>query len=392
MKAAVLGIGRMGTAISWAMKELGFYVIGVDSNSEGADNFRSSIEGAASFSNDLTNFSLIKDRTEWGTFYLIQEASHGTKTLEDALSFEKPDIVISSLPYHQTEEAAKWCIDNGMRYCDLGGKVDVSRSINEYAKKKAKVPVFTDLGLAPGWVNILAEEGYRKLYGGAEITSVEMMVGGLPDYLESNENPLRYGVTWSVDGLINEYKDDCLVLEDGKIKTVEGMSGLQDVEGESFGQMEAFCTSGGASHTLESMRERGVKNCFYKTLRYKGHRDIVRFLIRDCGLEDEVLNRIFTRGCGYATKDEVIVVARVHKDNKTWNEEKVVKVDDRFSAMQRATAFPASAVAALMAEGVFDGEKSQCRGYWDCFSKNLSYKDVPFEEFDKKLTSLFALV
>ncbi len=166
------------------------------------------------------------------------------------------------------------------------------------------------------------------------------------------------------------------------------MDGLQTVEGESFGPMEAFYTSGGASHTIHSMQERGVQNCSYKTLRYKGHRDIVRFLIRDCKLDDETLNKIFLEGCGVANKDEVIIVARVHKDNKTWNEEKVIKVDDRFSAMQKATAFPVSSVAALMAEGCFDGEKSQCRGYWDCFDKSLSYRDVPFDKFNENLKVL----
>ncbi len=195
MKAAVLGVGRMGEAICYAMNKLGFNVIGIDSYAGAADNFRKHISGPN------------------GAFYLTDER----KTFERALIFEKPDVVISSLPYHQTEEVGTWCIDNAMRYCDLGGRVDVSDNINQWARnayrgRGARKPVFTDLGLAPGWVNILAEEGYRKLYGGAEITSVEMMVGGLPDYLESNNNPLRYGVTWSIDGLINEYRDDCLVL------------------------------------------------------------------------------------------------------------------------------------------------------------------------------------
>ena len=56
-------------------------------------------------------------------------------------------------------------------------------------KSTQKKPVFTDLGLAPGLVNILAEQGYRELYGTGKIIGVEMMVGGLPDYLESNRNP-----------------------------------------------------------------------------------------------------------------------------------------------------------------------------------------------------------
>ena len=245
----------------------------------------------------------------------------------------------------------------------------------------------TDLGLAPGWVNILAEEGCRQLHG--QVDDVRMMVGGLPDYMDSSQNPLRYGITWSVDGLINEYRDDCIILEEGELKTVRGMDGLEEVEGKTFGVMEAFYTSGGASHSIHSMQKRGVKNCFYKTLRYKGHRDIVRFLIRDCELDDKTLIDIFTKGCGFVDRDEVFIIATAKSGDKTWRQEKVIKSDEQFSAMQKATAFPISAVAALMAEGVFDGKKSQCKDYYTEYSKNLSYADIPFEKFNKNLNILF---
>ena len=364
MNAVVLGIGRMGAAISWAMSQLGFNVCGVDSNPNAANNMP---EGK--------NFDfLVSDNTK--------------EFFDKVFSEKKPDIVISSLPYHQTEQVAYWCINKGVRYCDLGGRVDVSLNINNYAKNHATVPVFTDLGLAPGWVNILAEEGYRNLYGQGNKMSVEMMVGGLPSYLESNKNPLRYGITWSVDGLINEYKDDCFILKDGEIQMVKGMDGLEDVETDSLGKLEAFYTSGGASHSILSMKEKGVLNCSYKTLRYRGHRDIVKFLIRDCNLGREALNKIFLEGCGFANKDEVIIVAKVTKDNRVWREEKLINADNRFSAMQKATAFPISSVASLMAEGLFDNKKSQCTSHWEYFDKNLAYSDIPFDKFKNNLSKL----
>jgi saccharopine dehydrogenase-like NADP-dependent oxidoreductase len=363
MKAAVIGMGRMGTAIAWAMDKLGFDVFGMDTDIEAANN-------------------MPKGNRD---FFKVDDVAD---IFDGLVAQKRPDILISSLPYHQTEEVGLWCVDNGVRYCDLGGRVDVSRNINEAASNRAARPVMTDLGLAPGLVNILAEEGYRRLYGGGEIISVEMMVGGLPDYLESNNNPLRYAVTWSVAGLINEYKDDCIILEDGQIKTVKGMDGLQSVEGESFGNMEAFYTSGGTSHSIYSMKERGVQNCFYKTLRYPGHRDIIKFLIRDCNLDDQTLNKIFTDGCGHANKDEVIVVAKVRKDNKNWVKEKIIKADEQFSAMQKGTAFPIASVAALMAEGLLEGDKDQHRDYCTKYSKSLRYSDIPFDKFSEKLNIL----
>tara|TARA_Y100001963_G_scaffold107001_1_gene147860 strand:+ start:3333 stop:4466 length:1134 start_codon:yes stop_codon:yes gene_type:complete len=372
MRAVICGVGRMGTAISWAMDRLGYHVIGMDTNPKAANNIPKKI-------------NLQDGKTPNNEFFIVADAEDITKGLAAQV---KPDIVISSLPYHQTEIVGHYCVDNGIRYCDLGGRVDVSHIINEYAKEKATKPVFTDLGLAPGWVNILAEQGYRELYGDNEDVHVEMMVGGLPDYSLSNKNPLRYCVSWSPDGLINEYKDDCVVLEDGQIKTVKGMDGLEDIESNKLGKLEAFYTSGGASHSIHSMKSRGVSNCSYKTLRYRGHGKMVKFLMRDCQLDDETLNKIFVNGCGHCEKDEVIVIAKVRKSNKTWAEEKLVRSDGKFSAMQKATAFPISCVASLMAEGKMEGNKEQHRDYHTQYPKALSYADVPYQEFESRLTNL----
>jgi saccharopine dehydrogenase (NAD+, L-lysine-forming) len=351
----------MGTAIAWAMNRLGFEVCGMDTNVRAVD-------------------FMPKENSE---FFVV---SNVEDIFAKIVKQKRPDIVISSLPYHQTEEVGTWCVDNEVRYCDLGGRVDVSAGINEWAERRATRPVFTDLGLAPGWVNILAEEGVRKLHGAAD--NVKMMVGGLPDYSESVNNPLRYAVTWSVDGLINEYRDDCLILEDGQIRTVRGMDGVEQIEGEKFGPMEAFYTSGGASHSIYSMKEKGIKNCSYKTMRYQGHGDMVRFLIRDCNLDDDTLNKIFLEGCGKANKDEVFIVAEVSGGDKTWRQEKVIKSDEQFSAMQKATAFSISSVAAIMAEGKLEGNKEQHRDYWVQYPKALTYADVPYEKFKSNLTKL----
>ena len=367
-KAAVLGIGRMGSVISWAMNKLGFFVVGLDSNENSLQNFRDNINEGD------------------GSFYLTDQ-NNANKSMERALLFEKPDVVISSLPYHQTGEIALWCISNGLRYCDLGGRVDVSKDINKWAEKEAKVPVFTDLGLAPGWVNILAEHGYKKFPGPVE--EVTMMVGGLPGI--PNNPPLNYAVTWSTDGLINEYADDCQILRNGKIETVKGMDGLETVFFEMLQEdMEAFYTSGGASHTIENMEKRGVKNCNYKTLRWEGHCEAVRFLIRKCNLSNDCLLEIFKNGCCHSGGDIVLMRALVKSGGLQWKEEKIIASDSdgKFSAMQKATAFPIASVAGLMAEGFFEGNKEQHRDYWTQYPKALSYEDVPFKKFNSNLKKL----
>ena len=56
--------------------------------------------------------------------------------------------------------------------------------------------------------------------------------------------------------------------------------------------------------------------------------------------------------------------------------------------MQKATAYPISAVASLMAEGFFDNKKDEHRNYWVSFPKALSYGDVPFDKFNERLSQL----
>jgi saccharopine dehydrogenase-like NADP-dependent oxidoreductase len=365
-KAVIFGVGRMGTSISWYMNKLGYHVVGVDAMPSACERLK------GMFGEEKFGFYRTK---------------HADQDCDQILDLESPDVVISSLPYHQTEAVAKVCVDKGLRYCDLGGRVDVSRRINEYANDNATKPIMTDLGLAPGWVNILAEQGFREVARGGQVQSIKMMVGGLP--VEKLNHPLDYAITWSVDGLINEYKDNCEIIKNGKIETVAGMDGLEIVDSEYLGPLEAFYTSGGSSHTIKTMQERDVVDCAYKTLRYPGHIETVKFLMKDCGLSDEQMAEIFNKGCNLDIPDLVIIKAYVKKGDLLWNKEILVNsIKDEFSAMQRATSGPISVVASLMAEGMFDARFDEHRDYKVALPLVLSYKDVPYEEFNKRLTTL----
>ena len=104
------------------------------------------------------------------------------------------------------------------------------------------------------------------------------------------------------------------------------MEGLEKVsfkllEGE---ELEAFYTSGGASHSVKSMEKRGVKNCSYKTIRYKGHRNAVGFLIRQAKLEKECLEQVFNQGCENKTGDIVLLKVEVSGGDVTWKKEIIV--------------------------------------------------------------------
>jgi hypothetical protein len=111
--------------------------------------------------------------------------------------------------------------------------------------------------------------------------------------------------------------------------------------------------------------------------------------MKNCSLTDEQMAEIFDKGCRLDIPDLVIIKAYVKKDDLLWSKEILVNsIPGEFSAMQRATSAPIAVVASLMAEGEFDARYEEHRDYKITLPLVLSYKDIPYDEFNKRLTSL----
>jgi len=311
MKIALFGTGRMGRTIAYMIKKLGSHIVHTWDTEE-----RGVFEGRV---NPIKRFC---------------SDHHTACNMEDITPIvDHFDLVISSLPYHLNFSLAKLCIEKKIPYCDLGGSVPVSRQINDLAKAN-NATVFTDLGLAPGWANILAEEA---LCAAPEAPhTIKMRCGGIPvNITDPDKDPFNYRSTWSPEGLYNEYMDECQVLRDGQIMPVSSLSEREIVKINGFPLLEAFTTSGGASHTLPSMQERGVQNCSYKTLRYNGHLDLIIYFLRKKKFDEKQLVSLFTNDF---IKDVVIVEAEAKWENLTYRKTKVVYSTKGHTAMQMATA------------------------------------------------------
>ena len=374
----IVGAGNMGIPIAWAMNILGYDLVILDQNEQALFKCKQYINTKRCRLVKVNNHQFIN-------------TDKGQRWRSAPLSFDhlqQCSTVISSLPYHQNIFLAKFCIDNQINYLDLGGSVSTSSAINSYAfvctrqTQNAPASVMTDLGLAPGWVNLIAESLYQEYVAehNKPPTNIQMMVGGLPQH---PTNTLKYGCTWSYDGLLNEYRDNCIALINGEQITVNGMGGYQCPIDSEIGPLEAFYTSGGAAHTITTMQKRGVLNCSYKTLRYPQHHRIVNFLINESGLDDQSIIKIFKRTCP-PQDDLVIIQVRVNDldsdsllKQPCWFE-KTIKSDSRFSAMQKATAFPIASVAHTVTSS-------------DLHATVLKYDDIPYPQFNKWLTHLFKL-
>tara|TARA_R100000808_G_scaffold5713_1_gene17215 strand:+ start:45958 stop:47028 length:1071 start_codon:yes stop_codon:yes gene_type:complete len=346
MRAAIIGVGNMGQAVAWSMDELGFDLTLVDSSEKALEECNQLLQKPANLQHSYT------------------------------LGLGNPDVVISCLPYSENTLLAQYCIKNRLRYCDLGGNVKISEDINEFASRSAKAPIMTDLGLAPGFVNIVLEEFFRQASEAEDQLktpeNVNVMVGGIPQSRVPSDY-FNYNCTWSVDGLINEYTEDCILVQNGVKIVSPPLLGLVKLMTKNLGELEAFYTSGGSAHSVNRMIELGVSNFSYRTLRWPGHHWTINLLINKCDLNKDQLKHIFTKNCSTPTNDDCVAIY-MSVDDKI--QEMVIYPQRGFTAMQVGTGYSAAVVASLLARGDFDDKKT------------VKYEDINFETFTEVLDKL----
>ena len=262
------------------------------------------------------------------------------------------EIVLSACPFHLTPMIAQAAVANGAHYFDLTEDVESTRRVKALAAG-AKTALVPQCGLAPGFISILAYAMTRKFEA---LRDVHMRVGALPVY---PTNALKYNLTWSTDGLINEYCNPCEAIIDGN---KHATLALEEIEAFSLDGIayEAFNTSGGLGTLCDTLAGR-VENLNYKTVRYPGHRDLVKMLIRDLrlGQRREVLKDVLEASVPMTHQDVVLVFVTVSgmREGRLTQESFAKKIysatiDGRlYSAIQITTAAGICAMVDLLREG-----------------------------------------
>ena len=261
-------------------------------------------------------------------------------------------MAISACPFYLTPAIAQASVAAGAHYFDLTEDVESTRRVKVLAADSGTALV-PQCGLAPGFISILAHAMTRKF---ESLRDVQMRVGALPVY---PTNALKYNLTWSTDGLINEYCNPCEAIIDGLLRETLA---LEEVEAFSLDGIvyEAFNTSGGLGTLCETLSGR-VENLNYKTVRYPGHRDLVKMLIRDLrlGQRRDLLKDVLEASVPMTHQDVVLVFVTVSgiQDGRLTQESFAKKIYSNtlamrlYSAIQITTAAGVCAMVDLMREG-----------------------------------------
>jgi saccharopine dehydrogenase-like NADP-dependent oxidoreductase len=326
----LLGAGKIGSAIAQFLSNTGDYDVLVADADEGS----------------------LERVTEIADVKTLQLSASDSTSLKSAMKGRQ--AVASALSFALNPNVAQCALEEGLSYFDLTEDRETTVAIREIAKKAVPGQIFMpQCGLAPGFVSIAA---HHLAHDFERLDEVQLRVGALPQF---PTNAMKYNLTWSTDGLINEYGNPCEAVHEGRLIEVLPLEGLEHFSLDGI-DYEAFNTSGGVGTLAETLAGK-VRSLDYKTIRYRGHRDLIAFLMNELRLNDRraLLKDILENAVPITLQDVVLIFCTVTgwKDGRLIQSTDARKIyhgvyfGDRWSAIQITTAGSLCAVVDLFFTG-----------------------------------------
>jgi saccharopine dehydrogenase-like NADP-dependent oxidoreductase len=295
-RVLVLGGGMIGRTIACLLAPTGDYAVTVGDN-------------------DQDKLDLLRKRVP-GSHPLLLDAANKSELVR---AIGECDAVISALSYSMNPIVAEVAAAAGASYFDLTEDRETTARVRHVAEHARGDLVFMpQCGLAPGFVSVVANELTK---GFDRLDRVFMRVGALPQF---PTNFLKYNLTWSTVGLINEYCNPCEAIHDGVRRDVLPLEGLENFSLDGV-RYEAFNTSGGLGSLCETFEGR-VRELNYKTIRYLGHRDYMAFLLHELRMSAarDVLKSILEAAIPVTFQDVVVIFCTV----SGWRGGQLVQMSD----------------------------------------------------------------
>ena len=264
------------------------------------------------------------------------------------------NVIVSATSFALNPAIAAVALGSGASYFDLTEDRQTTAAVRHISRAARPGQVFMpQCGLAPGFVSIAANWLTKDV---DRLDEVRMRVGALPQF---PTNEMKYNLTWSTDGLINEYGNPCEAVHEGRQIETLPLEGLEHFSLDGI-DYEAFNTSGGVGTLCETLRGK-VRTLNYKTIRYRGHRDLMAFLLNELRLNDDraVLKSILEKAVPVTVQDVVLIFCTV----SGWRNGHLIQVTDarkiyhgecfggQYSAIQITTAGSLCAVLDLHTTG-----------------------------------------
>lgn len=269
------------------------------------------------------------------------------------------DFVVSAVPGFMGYKTLEAIIAMGKNVVDISFFPEDALRLDAMAKQH-NVTAIVDCGVAPGMSNLILGF-YNSLM---QIDSFECMVGGLP---KKRVKPFEYKAPFSPVDVLEEYTRPARYVENGCIVTKPALSDAELIDFAKVGTLESFNTDGLRS-IIYTMGH--IKSMKEKTLRYPGHIDLMKSLIKAGFLNTAPVNfkgqqiapmeftsaLLFNQWKLGATEEEfTLMTIDIKGESKHIHYELYDEYDaaTQTSSMSRTTGYTATAALNMMADGLF---------------------------------------
>jgi lysine 6-dehydrogenase len=337
-KVVVFGAGLVGGPI--AMDVAGdFDVTVADINPQSLEKL-GKIAGIKTFITDLSDQKSI--------ISLLEGAHYAVNAVPGSLGFKTLEASILA----------------GVDVIDIAFMPEDVMDLDTLAREK-QVCVISDMGVAPGMSNMLAGYAGHVL---DRYEKLEIYVGGLP---KVRTWPWEYKAVFSPADVLEEYTRPARLVRNGKIVTMPALSEPELLEMPVVGTLEAFNSDGLRSlvNTLD------VPEMVEKTMRYKGHAELMRVLGHAGFFSTEQMefgsqsikpldftSRLLFKQWKLNEGDEDLTVMKIIAHGEIAGEKTVIEwelydeydVASGVHSMARTTGYAATAALRMMAAGLFN--------------------------------------
>ena len=279
----VLGLGKVGTLVGVLLNKTGFHVVGAARSEKAGLPFETK-------KIDVSEMSQVVELMK----------AH--------------DAVVSCLPYQFNLDIAKQACLNQIHYFDLTEDVPTTKAILKLSKS-AKSILAPQCGIAPGFIAIVGASLVEHV---DKVRSLKLRVGALPQH---PTGLLGYAFNWSPEGVVNEYLNDCEVIEGGVHKWISPMEWVEKLVIDGI-PLEAFTTSGGLGTMCETYMGE-IENLDYKSIRYPGHVKLMNFFFHELLMrENRIMAGEVLTNAKPSVKNDVVYV---HASAEGWQNKQLVR-------------------------------------------------------------------
>ena len=215
---------------------------------------------------------------------------HETELTEEMKSIlTQGAIILDCLPGSQAPRIAQFAKDYHLHYANLTEYVAETDAIITLAKN-SKTGFILQTGLAPGYINLLANGLFQQFCKDFEVKKVDKLEFKVGALTINAVAPHYYGFTWSPVGVATEYLKDTVVIRDFAKTKLPSLSERATIIIDGIAYEEDL-TSGGAADLPDALQGK-VRSLDYKTLRHPGHYSWIDELLSKTENKENAINEL----------------------------------------------------------------------------------------------------